>query len=149
MRSKCVPAGQGAAGGRGVLCCLSPLLLVVAPPPVSTKQAPPGCVGVRSKCVPAGQTGGAGGWIGGILTGDCGRGGAAQERPSHCVPGGQAQLPSSVGTMPLKQLIVREWNDCVHAGAFWTFWANLLESLPPIDFPLASKPRYQHTQCVS
>jgi hypothetical protein len=85
---------------------------------------------------PTGQTGRVtGGWTGGILMGDPARGGSAQALPLHRVPGGQAQLPSSVGTMPREQVIDSEWNACVHCGDFWTFWASLPESLPPTEFP--------------
>ena len=42
-----------------------------------------------------------GGWTGGILLGGSARGGSAQARPFQLVPGGQAQTPSSVRTMPL------------------------------------------------
>src|SRR5688572_1530590 len=51
--------------------------------------------------------------------------------------------------MPLKQVIDCEWNPCaLQFGGFWTFSASLPVSLPPIELPLASKPRYLHTQFV-
>jgi hypothetical protein len=60
--------------------------------------------------------------------------------PIQRVPGGHWHVPSAVGIMPLKHEIDSEWNAWLHAGAFWTFWASLPESLPPGE--------YRQTQCV-
>jgi hypothetical protein len=43
----------------------------------------------------------------------------AHVRPFQRRPGGQAQTPDDVRTMPLKQLMVdREWNAFPHCGGF-------------------------------
>jgi hypothetical protein len=43
----------------------------------------------------------------------------AHVRPFQRRPGGQAQTPDDVRTMPLKQGVTdREWNACLHAGGF-------------------------------
>ena len=151
VRAKCVPDGHWGP---------EPLPPPGSVPCVPPSPGPPRLQTPSAKCVPTGQQFGAAptgrspghGSVpgcGGVEVEVVPRG--AHLRPVHRWPGGQAHCPDRVATMPRKQVTADlEWNFCVvHAGGFWTFWASRLSLFPPIEFPLASKPRYLHTQRVS